>query len=32
MVLATHDDELANLLADTIVFMNENHEIEHIKK
>jgi cobalt/nickel transport system ATP-binding protein len=31
MVLATHDDELANLLADTIVYMNENHEIEHIK-
>jgi cobalt/nickel transport system ATP-binding protein len=31
MVLATHDDELANLLADTIVFMNENHEVEHIK-
>jgi cobalt/nickel transport system ATP-binding protein len=31
MVLATHDDELADLLADTIVYMNENHEIEHIK-
>jgi cobalt/nickel transport system ATP-binding protein len=32
MVLATHDDELANLLADTIVLMNENHEVAYIKE
>jgi cobalt/nickel transport system ATP-binding protein len=31
MVIATHNDELARLLADRIVYMNENHEIERIE-
>jgi cobalt/nickel transport system ATP-binding protein len=30
MVIATHNDELAHLLADRIVYMNEEHEIERI--
>lgn len=30
LVISTHDDELAHLLGDRIVYMNERHEIEYV--
>lgn len=30
LVISTHDDELAHLLGDRIVYMNDDHEIEYI--